>query len=80
MATDFSPEALRARFQELTKKHDQIRAKSDPLREKRDQQVQKARAEEDKLNAQIAKAEAGLYENEMERAAVARALGGRTSG
>lgn len=76
---DFSPEALRERFAALTAKHDEIRAKSDPLRIKRDKHVQAARKVEDKMNAEIKKAEEGLFELEMERATIARALGGKTA-
>lgn len=77
---DFSPETLRARFHELTAQHDEIRAKSDPLRAKRDALSQKHALEEKALNDRIKEVEAGLFEIEQERAALARALGGKTSG
>jgi predicted nucleic acid-binding Zn-ribbon protein len=76
---DFDQKKLRARFAELTKKHDAIRAKSTPLRDSYDKTVQANRAREDDLAAKVKAAEKGLYEIEMERAMIARALGGRTA-
>jgi predicted nucleic acid-binding Zn-ribbon protein len=76
---DFDPKKLRARFAELTEKHDAIRAKADPLRERYDALVQGNRKAEDAAAKRVKNAEDGLYEIEMERAAIARALGGRTA-
>ena len=76
---DLSADTLRKQFGKLTKQHDAIRAKSTPLRESYDAMVQANRAREDKAAAEIKKAEDGLYEIEQERAAIARALGGKTS-
>jgi vacuolar-type H+-ATPase subunit D/Vma8 len=76
---DFDPKKLRKRFAELTEKHDAIRAKSDPLRAKYDTLVQDNRKAEDEAAKRVSNAERGLYEIEMERATIARALGGKTS-
>lgn len=73
-----TPEALRARFRELTEKREKILAKSAPLREERDRIANEARAKETALNKRIKTVEADLYENEQERAMIARALGGKT--
>lgn len=75
---DLSPATLRKRFAELTKKHDGIRAKSAPLREKYDALVQNNRKAEDAAAKRVSDAEMGLFDIEMERAAIARALGGKT--
>ena len=76
---DFDPKKLRARFAKLTADHDAIRRKADPLRADYDDLVQRNRKAEDAAAAKVKKAEAGLYDIEQERAAIARALGGRTS-
>lgn len=82
---DFTPENLRKRWKELTAKHDAIDAKLSPLREELDATladesltVKVARAKEAKLRPQIKALQEELYPIEMERAAVARALGGKT--
>lgn len=82
---DFSPENLRKQFVELTKKHDAIQAKLQPLRDELDAigdkgtlTVKAARDKEAKLRPQIVKLQAELAPIEMERAAIARALGGKT--
>jgi uncharacterized membrane protein len=83
---DFSPEALRAHFQTLTAQRAAIDVKLDPLRDELDELMQN-----DKLPAGVVRErEAGLREQirslqnelapiEQERAAVARALNGKTS-
>jgi hypothetical protein len=82
---DFSPEKLRAHFADLTKKHDAITAKLQPLRDELDAlggsdlSVSDARKREEKLRPQIVKHQQELAPIEAERAAVARALGGKTS-
>ena len=76
---DLSADTLRKQFAKLTKDHDAIRAKSTRLRDSYDALVQANRAKEDKAAAEIKKAEDGLFDIEQERAAIARALGGRTS-
>lgn len=76
---DFSNRAaIKARFHELSAKREQILAASAPLRAKRDDIVNKARADEEILNVQIREAEAGLYELDVERGLLARAVGGQT--
>ena len=74
----FTEEAMRARFHELGALSDEKLAVSTPLREQRDAIVQAAREQEDALNAQIAEAEEGLFDIDMERGALARALKGKT--
>ena len=85
---DFSPENLRKRFRELTKKSDALEAKLAPLREELNEVVagkgnitvlQASKREAD-IRPQIVKLQKELAPIEMERAALARALGGRTSG
>lgn len=73
-----SPEEMRARFAELTEKRERILAKSEPLRAARDKHANDSAAKERAMNAKIKAAEAGLFENEQERAMIARALGGKT--
>lgn len=74
----YSETELRDRFHELTAQHDAIRAVSDPIRAQRDKIVQDADIKARKLAEQIKEAEAGLYDIEMERARIARALKGKT--
>ena len=75
---DFSPKALRARFRELTAEYDKREAKLAPLRKKLDDHVATAAKAEQAIREKIKAASVGLYDLEMERAAVARALGGKT--
>lgn len=75
---NFSPEALRARFKELTAQVSRIEALSAPRREERDAYARQTAATIKAFDAEIAKIEADKYDLEMERAAVVRALGGRT--
>jgi hypothetical protein len=74
----FDEATMRKRFHELTAQRNAILTKSVPLREKRDAHVNAARETEAKMNAEIKKAEAGLFEIEQERAALVRALKGKT--
>lgn len=74
---DFSPEKLRARFAELTKQYDA--SPIHKLKAERDAKADKlTRAQLVKYDEKIRAANKGLYEIEMERAAIARALGGKT--
>jgi hypothetical protein len=83
---DFSPENLRKQFRDLTAKHDKIQEKLQPLRDELDGlvagdgdiSVKKARARELVIRPKIRELQNELYPIEMERAAVARALGGKT--
>lgn len=83
---DFSPEALRAQWKKLTAQSDAINAKLDPLREELNAvvagegniTVKKAAEREAALRPKIKELQNQLYPIEMERAAVARALGGKT--
>jgi hypothetical protein len=72
--TDLTPEKLRKRFHELTARMEKARSISGPIRTRRDALAAKHAAEVGKLNAKIREAEDGLYELEMERAMIARAL------
>ena len=85
---DFSPENLRKRFHELSADRAAIDKKLDPLRAELDNlvagkgtgkmTVAQARKQEEKLRAQIRDMQEQLAPIETERAAVARALGGKT--
>lgn len=83
---DFKPESLRKRFKELTAAHDKIQGKLQPLRDELDSlvagegdiTVKKARAREEAIRPKIKALQEELYPIEMERAAVSRALGGKT--
>lgn len=70
--------AICARFHELGALRETKLAKSAPLRKQRDAIVNEARATEEALNRKIEEAEAGLYEIDVERGALSRAVGGRT--
>lgn len=83
---DFSPEALRAHWQKLTAKADAYHAKRDPLNAELDAlvsgdtdlSVKAAQKREAEIRAEIKKLQAAHFPIENERAAVARALGGKT--
>lgn len=83
---DFDPKSLRKQFHSLTAKHDAIQKKLQPLRDELDGlvagdgdvSVKKAREREAALRPKIKDLQNELYPIEMERAAVARALGGKT--
>ena len=85
---DFSPDTLRKRFRELTKKADALEGKLQPLREelndvvagKGNISVLQASKREADIRPQIVKLQKELAPIEMERAALARALGGKTAG
>jgi hypothetical protein len=76
--TDFTPDALRARFAALTEQREAVTAASEPLRARRDAIAAQATADLAALDVEIRAAEAGLFELDQERAMIARALGGRT--
>ncbi len=81
MATDFSPESLRKHFHALSKKRAKIDAKLDPKRSELNALVAKdsySRKAEAKLREEIIKLQHELAPIENERAAVSRALGGKT--
>ncbi len=73
-----SKEEMKAEFHALGKRRTLILAKSMPLREKRDKEFQAAQKLFDDRTAEIKKVENGLFEIDMERGTLARALGGRT--
>ena len=70
----YTKEAMRARFQELDTQVDAIKSVAGPLREERDRIVQEQDRRAAELNAEIKASEEGLYDLEMERAALARAV------
>lgn len=73
--------AMQKRFHALGVERDAILAKSEPQRSKRESlrvQVQVLEAQIKPLNAEIKAIEAPLYGIDMERASLARALGGKT--
>lgn len=74
----FTEDEMRSRFHALTVEREKILAKSGPLRAERDAFVQETRPKEQSMNAAIKKAETGLYDIDMERAALVRALKGKT--
>jgi uncharacterized coiled-coil DUF342 family protein len=74
-----TPDELRARFAELAADREAILAASAPIRAERDQVSAEADDKVAKFNARIARKEEGLFELDTEMAAIARALGGRTS-
>lgn len=85
---DFSPDALRKHFKALTAKREKIDAELDPARAELNAlvagdtklSVKAAHKREEEVRATIRKLQTKLAPIEMERAAVARALGGQTGG
>lgn len=74
---DFSPEALRKQFRTLTGKREAIDKDLNPLRAELDKGGLTAKREET-VRGKIKDLQQKLAPIEMERAAVARALGGKT--
>lgn len=73
--------AMQKRFHALGSERAAILAKSEPAKAKREAlraQVQALEAQIKPLNAEIKAVEAPLYGIDMERAALARSLGGKT--
>lgn len=83
---DFSPDKIRKRFHDLTAEREKIDAKLEPLRKERDAilagdtdlSVKKAHARQNVLAEKIEALQKELAPIENERAACARALGGKT--
>jgi hypothetical protein len=75
---DFSPDNLRRRFHELSAQRNAKLGASGPLRMQRDALIAQHEADIAQLNAHIKDAEAGLYEIDVERGALVRALNGQT--
>jgi chromosome segregation ATPase len=84
---DFSPDNIRDRFHELTNERAKVDAKLNPLRDERDAiirgdsdhtSIKKARQRQEVLDEKIAELQQQLAPIENERAACARALGGKT--
>lgn len=82
---DFTPENLRKQFRKLTADHDAVQKKLQPLRDELDAinsdntiTAKKLRDREAVIRPKIVELQNELYPIEMERAAVARALGGKT--
>ena len=77
---DFSPDKLRKRFAELTKKYDAIDAKRSKVQIERDGKIDKlSMADARSYASRIRKLHAEAAPIEEERAAISRALGGQTS-
>jgi hypothetical protein len=84
---DFSPETLRAQFAALTGQHDAIDGELAPLRAELDAlvagdtalTVRQAHEREAGLRAAIKALQEQMFPIEQERAAMCRALGGKTS-
>lgn len=78
---DLSPEALRKAFKELSDKFEPRAEKRDALKRERDAKAEAGTLtvkQSQDYDAKIRKANEGLYDLEMQRAVVARALGGKT--
>lgn len=83
---DFSPDAIRARFHELTAEHDALQQVLQPLRDELDAlaagdtglSVGDAKAREAEIRPQIKELQSRLFPIEQERACCARALVGKT--
>jgi hypothetical protein len=84
--TDFSPDKLRKHFKDLTAKSEAIDKKLQPLRDELDAlvagdgvvTVKEARKREAVIRPKIVALQEEQFPIEMERAATARALGGKT--
>jgi len=78
--SQYHPENMRKRFHELSRKREAILARVMPLREERDRIVQEAEAKAKVLVEQFRQIEKDedLFGIDQERAALARALGGKT--
>lgn len=77
---DFSPDKLRARFAELSKKYDAIDAKRTALQKERDGKIDSMGMTQEKAYAErIKKLHAEAAPIEEERAAISRALNGQTA-
>jgi hypothetical protein len=70
---------MRTQFAALGEQRETILAASSPLRAERDALVNQNAARIRELESQYLEIETGLFEIDMERGAIARALGGRTS-
>ena len=70
--------SIKARFHELGAQREAKLVASAPLRAKRDIMVAKHKMDEEALNEQIRLKEVGLYEIDIERGMLARAVGGQT--
>lgn len=77
----FDPATMRARFHELGKQRDDIATRAKPIRDRYDvlvQQQEALRLQIRPLLDQIKAIEKPLFDIEQERAALTRALAGRT--
>lgn len=80
MASPYTAEAMRARMTELDQMKAAIEAKTGPLKASRDKILQDADAAAKAIAEQFKKIEKseGLYEIDMERGMLAKALGGKS--
>jgi hypothetical protein len=74
----FNVANMRARLDELNTQRESILAASTPLRAARDAFLAEKAAQEEVMNAEIRGVEEGLYDIDMERGLLAKALGGRS--
>lgn len=74
----FNPDAMRKRFAELGQAREVIEAQATPLRAKRDELIAAHHREMRILNDEIRRVEAGLFDIDMERGIIVRALNGKT--
>lgn len=71
------PEEMRKRFKELTSAVGEVRVRTTPLRAARDKLLNETQVKLQKMESEYMEIEKGLYDMEQDRAALARALGGR---
>lgn len=76
--SQFHPSNMRKRFHELTAQAAAIEAGSAPLRAQRDALVASHEAARKELDARLKKAEEGLFDIQIERGVLVRALNGKT--
>ena len=76
--TNFSPDAMRARFHELRAQIKDIETKSAPLRQEHDRVAQTMEAKCKELAAKFKAIEAPLYDLKKEQGMIVKALGGKT--
>ena len=75
---DFRPETLKTRFWELNVQRDALLAESAPLRAELEAVATEMREKEETIRRKIKAIEEPLYNIDMERGMLARALGGKT--
>ena len=74
----FDKETMRARFHDLGAKREKVLATLDPIKAKREALIADHEAQVRPLEQQIRDISAGLYEIDVERGLIAKALQGKT--